>query len=580
MSTTTGSSTRQPSNPMTSPEPSTAAVPHMTSVHEIGANSVSVPGMGLDTVEEESVARGSMWNVLRKLVAFMGPGWLVAMAYLDPGNIEGDLQVGALRRPGDVSAGYRLLWVLMWSTAGGLLLQCLAVRLGNVTGKGLAELCRLEYSRPMSILLFTMTEIAIIGADFQAVIGSAVALKLLFDIPLWTGMLLTLIDTFTFLFIGYFGVQRLELLFAALIGLMAVCFWTNLIISRPDVFSIFRGLVVPSVPRSRDGMLSAVGLLGSVIMPHNLYLHSSLVLSRRVERHELSKVKEANFYSCTEAGLSLVASFLINIAVICAFANSKINRSGEERLDLYNAHDALADAFGQASVYIWAIGLLAAGQSATMTGTYAGQFVISGFFNFHMKPWLQVLITRLLSVLPLLVTVAVLKIDDLLKLAAYLNLLQAIQLPFALVPVLKFNTSRKAVGALRLGWGVRTITIAIGLATIVGNFATLIPTSGDDTRILTAAAVIYSLLGVVYLSVIGYLVWRPMQGHHCLYRRHSLLDPLVLQTVAHQPDMDGSNDANGVEINGDEGGKSGGYQSSDSNGGKVHPGSAERTSIR
>jgi NRAMP (natural resistance-associated macrophage protein)-like metal ion transporter len=257
---------------------------------------------------------------LYTLWKFSGPGWLMSIAYLDPGNLEADLQSGAY-------TGYQLLWMLFWATIAGLLLQILAARLGVVTGKNLAQMCRLEYSRPVSNLLWVMTETAIIGSDIQEVLGSAIALKLLFGLDLWIGCLITGLDTFTFLIIHAYGVRKLEAFFAALIFTMMVCFFVNFGFTGPqwmggpwnvDGGGILLGTLVPTV--NDYAVIQAVGILGAVIMPHNIYLHSALVQSRNINRKNPQAVEEACKYNAIESAVALIVSFFINAAVVTVFA--------------------------------------------------------------------------------------------------------------------------------------------------------------------------------------------------------------------------------------------------------------------
>ena len=262
---------------------------------------------------------------LYTLWKFTGPGWLMSIAYLDPGNLEADLQSGAY-------TGYQLLWMLFWSTIMGLLLQVLALRLGVVTGKNLAQMCRLEYARPTSILLWLMTETAIIGSDIQEVLGSAIALQLLFGLPLWAGCLITGLDTFTFLFIHAYGVRKLEAFFASLIFTMMVCFFVNFAWTQPvwggapwapDGGGILLGTLIPTV--NDYAIIQAVGILGAVIMPHNIYLHSALVQSRNVNRKNPMAVEEACKYNTIESAVALLVSFFINAAVVTVFARGFFN---------------------------------------------------------------------------------------------------------------------------------------------------------------------------------------------------------------------------------------------------------------
>lgn len=341
----------------------------------------------------------SKYFSLRKLLAFSGPGFLMSIAYLDPGNIESDLTAGA-------AAKYRLLWVLMWATILGLFMQRLSMRLGVVTGQHLAEICYREYKRVPRFMLWIMVEIAIIGSDMQEVIGTAISIYLLSSkaIPLWVGTIITIADTFTFLFLDKYGLRKLEVFFGFLITVMAVTFGYEFFIVKPEGGEIMKGLLVPWCEDCNSNMLMrAVEIIGAIIMPHNLYLHSALVKSRQIDRKKPAKVREANLYYFVEASIALFVSFLINVFVVSVFAHGLYGKKNSDILsecqnktitaeaeslfyppedlvdaDLYKGGIFLGCIFGLSAMYVWAIGILAAGQSSTMTGTYSGQFVMEG----------------------------------------------------------------------------------------------------------------------------------------------------------------------------------------------------------
>jgi NRAMP (natural resistance-associated macrophage protein)-like metal ion transporter len=433
----------------------------------------------------------------RKLWAFTGPGFLMSIAYLDPGNLESDLQAGAV-------AGFQLLWVLWWATCMGLLLQLLAARLGVVTGKHLAQICRKEYPRPASIFLWVMTELAIIGSDIQEVIGSAIAINILSQghIPLWAGVLITAADTFTFLFLERYGVRKLEAFFGLLITIMAVTFGVEYGISRPNQVELLKGLIIPGV--SSGAAMQAVGMVGAVIMPHNIYLHSALVQSRDIPRENEQQVREANKYYSIESSIALLISFIINMFVVCVFAEGFFGTSDASDIGLHNAGDYLNNKYGSFALYIWAIGLLAAGQSSTMTGTYAGQFVMQGFLNLQIAPWKRVLLTRSVAIVPA-ICVAVTANEYLDTLDEWLNVLQSVQLPFALLPVLHFTSSRTLMGQFRIHWLLRVLVWLMAGGIISINIYQVINTLKDYAH-LWYVLLLACLGGCVYFAMIFYLV--------------------------------------------------------------------------
>ncbi|XP_018408059.1 PREDICTED: natural resistance-associated macrophage protein 1 [Nanorana parkeri] len=397
----------------------------------------------------------------RKLWAFTGPGFLMSIAYLDPGNIESDLQCGAI-------AGFKLVWVLLGATFLGLLCQRLAVRLGVVTGRDLGEICRAYYPKAPRWILWVLVEIAIIGSDMQEVIGTAIAFSLLSSgkIPLWGGVLITIVDTLFFLFLDKYGLRKLEAFFAFLITIMAITFGYEYVVVHPDQKEVLKGMFYPYCSGcGSPELLQAVGIIGAIIMPHNIYLHSSLVKTREVDRKKKEEVSEANKYFLIESTIALFVSFLINLFVMSVFAEAfykktnldafnECNHSSSPHadffpptndsldVDIYSGGIILGCFFGPAALYIWAVGILAAGQSSTMTGTYAGQFVMEGFLNLKWSRFYRVLFTRSCAIIPTVFVAAFQDVSHLTTMNDLLNVLQSILLPFALLPVLTFTSMR------------------------------------------------------------------------------------------------------------------------------------------
>ncbi|KAK9505310.1 hypothetical protein O3M35_009395 [Rhynocoris fuscipes] len=430
----------------------------------------------------------------RKLWAFTGPGFLMSIAYLDPGNIESDLKSGT-------TAKYRLLWVLMWSTVLGLVMQRLAARLGVVTGLHLAEMCYRQYKTIPRLFLWLMMEVAIIGSDMQEVIGTAIALYLLSNkaIPLWAGVLITVIDTFTFLLLDKYGLRKLELLFGFLITVMAVTFGYEFFTVKPDTLEVFKGLAIPWCEGCNSDILQlAVGIVGAVIMPHNLYLHSGLVKSREIDRSKREKVKDANYYFFIEACLALFVSFVINVFVVAVFAHGLYNKTnkdvhdeclahGNEHADIfsnkttpvwpdihiYSGGVFLGCEFGLAAMYIWAVGILAAGQSSTMTGCYAGQYAMEGFLNLQWPRWKRVMFTRLVAIAPTFYVAFFSEINELSDMNDDLNAVMTLQLPFATLPTIAFTSNPRIMGEFANGLGNKIVASLLSVAVISINLTSV-----------------------------------------------------------------------------------------------------------
>ncbi|XP_034022750.1 natural resistance-associated macrophage protein 2-like isoform X2 [Thalassophryne amazonica] len=468
----------------------------------------------------------------RKLWAFTGPGFLMSIAYLDPGNIESDLQSGA-------KAGFKLLWILLGATVIGLLLQRLAARLGVVTGMHLAEVCHRQYPTVPRIILWLMVELAIIGSDMQEVIGCAIALNLLSvgRIPLWAGVLITISDTFVFLFLDKYGLRKLEAFFGFLITVMAVSFGYEYVLVKPSQSELLKGMFLPYCDGCGPVQLEqAVGIVGAVIMPHNIYLHSALVKSRQIDRSNKKEVKEANKYYFIESSVALFISFLINVFVVSVFAEAFYNKSNMEvnaecnatgsaqtdlfpinngtlEVDIYKGGVVLGCFFGPAALYIWAVGILAAGQSSTMTGTYSGQFVMEGFLNLRWSRFARVLLTRSIAITPTLLVAIFQDVQHLTGMNDFLNVLQSMQLPFALIPILTFTSLSSLMSEYANGmlWKVSGSIVILVVCAINMYFVVVYVTSLNSVLLYVVAA----FLSVAYLCFVGYLVWQCLIALGC-----------------------------------------------------------------
>ncbi|XP_014481310.1 PREDICTED: protein Malvolio [Dinoponera quadriceps] len=463
----------------------------------------------------------------RKLWAFTGPGFLMSIAYLDPGNIESDLQSG-------VVANYRLLWVLLSATILGLVMQRLSARLGVVTGLHLAEMCYRQYKKIPRLILWIMIEIAIIGSDMQEVIGTAIALYLLSNkaIPIWGGVLITVVDTFTFLFLDKYGLRKLELFFGLLIAVMAVTFGYEYVYSKPPQLDVVRGMFVPwygGMNYDNKVLLQAVGIVGAVIMPHNLYLHSALVKSRDIDRRQPAKVKDANMYYFIEASVALFVSFVINVFVVAVFAKGLFEKTNNQvysiceasnytlgmetfernnetlNADLYKSGIFLGCSFGAAAMYIWAVGILAAGQSSTMTGTYAGQFAMEGFLNLQWARWKRVLFTRTIAIVPTFLVAFFADMSNLSDMNDILNAIMSLQLPFATLPTIAFTSSVQIMGEFRNGLVNKIVATALSVLVIVINIYFVTQTVQEDLPHTWPVYLGMSIYAVLYLIFCTYL---------------------------------------------------------------------------
>ncbi|KAJ7950918.1 Metal transporter [Quillaja saponaria] len=439
----------------------------------------------------------------KKLWVFTGPGFLMSIAFLDPGNIEGDLQAGAI-------AGYSLLWLLLWSTMMGLLIQLLSARVGVASGRHLAELCREEYSNWARYVLWLMTELALTAADIQEVIGSAIAIQILSRgvVPIWAGVIITSLDCFIFLFLENYGMRKLEGLFAVLIATMAITFAWMFNDAKPSGEELLMGILVPRL--KRKAIQQAVGVVGCVISPHNVFLHSALVQSRKIDPSKKGLVQEALNYYSIESTVALSISFIINLSVTSVFAKGFYGTEKADSIGLVNAGKYLQEKYGGGLfpvLYIWGIGLLAAGQSSTITGTYAGQFIMGGFLDLPVKTWIRSLITRSFAIVPTMIVAVVFNTSEasLDILNEWLNVLQAMQIPFALIPLLTLVSKEQIMGSFKIGPVMQGMaSIVVSLVIVINGYVLLDFFLNEVNGLLFG--VVVCTCSAAYLAFLAYLV--------------------------------------------------------------------------
>ena len=370
-----------------------------------------------------------------RLLGFIGPATLVSVGYMDPGNWATDLEGGS-------RFGYQLLWVLVASNLIAMLLQSLAARLGIVTRMDLAQACRAYYARPVVLALWLLCEVAIIACDLAELLGSAIALNLLFGIPLAWGALLTGLDVMLVLVLQHYGVRKLEAFVAVMVLTIAVCMGLEILLAHP----VWSEVAVGLVPRlNQANLFVAIGILGATVMPHNLYLHSSLVQTRRINGNDQGK-QEAIRYNFFDTALALNFAFLINAAILILSASTFFSR-GINVTELGQAHELLGPLLGTTvASAAFAIALLAAGQSSTVTGTLAGQVVMEGFVKWRMSPLKRRILTRSLAIVPAVVVLFHAGEQGALTLLVWTQVVLGFQLPFAVVPLIRFTSAARIMG--------------------------------------------------------------------------------------------------------------------------------------
>jgi len=384
------------------------------------------------------IVQGASW--LRKMLAFAGPGYLVAVGYMDPGNWATDLGGGA-------KFGYTLLSVILISNLMAMLLQALSAKLGIATGRDLAQACREHYSRRTSFVLWVICEIAIAACDLAEVLGSAVALKLLFGLPLLAGVLITALDVLIVLALQGRGFRLIEAFVITLILTIAACFAYEIFFARPLWLEAARGfLPTAEILRNREMLYIAIGILGATVMPHNLYLHSSIVQTRAFGFGAGEK-KEALRFAVLDSTLALGFALFINAAILVLGAAAFHTRGLVEVAEISDAYKLLSPVLGVSfASTLFACALLASGQNSTLTGTLAGQIVMEGFLNIRLKPWLRRLITRAIAIVPAALVIGFAGEGKVTSLLILSQVILSFQLPFAVIPLIQFTSDRKKMG--------------------------------------------------------------------------------------------------------------------------------------
>jgi manganese transport protein len=410
----------------------------------------------------------SFW---RKLFAFSGPGFLVAVGYMDPGNWATDLSGGA-------RFGYALLMVVMISNFMAILLQHLCIKLGVATGRDLAQACRDHYSRPTAWALWILCEIAIAACDLAEVVGSAIGLQLLFGIPLVWGCVITALDVLAVLYLQNKGFRYIEALVITLILTIGTCFATELILSKPSIVGVALGFVPgPRIILNQEMLYVSIGILGATVMPHNLYLHSSIVQTRKFEQTPRGK-REAIKFATIDSTVALMFALFINGAIL-VLAASAFHWSGHQNVaEIQDAYKLLSPLLGVsfASV-LFAIALLASGQNSTLTGTLAGQIVMEGFLNFRITPWVRRLLTRLIAIIPAVLVIGIFGEGKTTQLLVASQVVLSMQLGFAVWPLMRFTGEKAKMGEFAnglvvkiFGWMTAIIIISLNVKLLFDTF--------------------------------------------------------------------------------------------------------------
>jgi manganese transport protein len=437
------------------------------------------------------------------MFAFAGPAYVVSVGYMDPGNWATDLEGGA-------RFGYQLLWVLVVSNAMAVLLQTLSARLGIVAGRDLAQACREAYPRPVGLALWFLCEIAIAACDLAEVLGAAIGLNLLFGLPLLAGVILMAADTLIILWLSRYGIRLVEAIILSLVAIIASCFLLEIFFAKPILSEMVTGLI----PRlNKDSLYVAIGILGATVMPHNLYLHSALVQTRRIGRSE-TDVRTACRYNLLDSVIALNGALLVNGAIL-VLAASIFFKQNIVVNEIAQAHQLLTPLMGTAAASAaFAIALLASGQASTITGTMAGQIVMEGFLNFRMRPWLRRLMTRSIAIIPAAITVYLSGEQGTYRLLILSQVILSMQLPFAVIPLVHFTSDKARMGKFAnslwvrvLAWTAAAIIVGLNLKLVTQILGDWMDGAGEWRWLVVAVVV---PVGAALAALLAWVTLHPL----------------------------------------------------------------------
>ena len=398
----------------------------------------------------------------RKFMAFIGPAYLVSVGYMDPGNWATDLQGGA-------KFGYQLIWVLLLSNLMAILLQSLSARLGIVRRLDLAQANRETYPPFINFILYILAELAIAATDLAEVLGMAIGIKLLTGMPLMYGTMITVFDTFLFLFLQRYGIRKMEAFIFVLVATIGFSFLIQMFIAKPDLSYAIKGFIPSKL--SPEALYIAVGIIGATVMPHNLYLHSALVQTRKIERSSKG-IRKSILYNFIDSAVALNAAFFVNASILILAATAFFSTGNTQVARIEEAHSMLAPLLGsKLAPILFAIALIAAGQSSTVTGTLAGQIVMEGYLKLRLNPWIRRLLTRLIAIVPAVLVIGIMGEENVDALLIFSQVILSLQLGFAVIPLIHFVSDKTTMGEFVINWKVKAMAwvVASILVFLNGN---------------------------------------------------------------------------------------------------------------
>ncbi len=435
---------------------------------------------------------------LKKILSIFGPAYLVSVGYMDPGNWATDIAGGS-------KFGYQLIWVLLMSNIMAVVLQILCTKIGVVTEKDLSQLCRLEYSKKTSFVLWALAELAIIATDLAEVLGTAIGLYLLFRIPILLGIIITAFDTVLILALHKSGKRTIEIIIISLISIIAVSFLIEILIVKPDFSEVATGFI-PKIANN-DALYIAIGIIGATVMPHNLYLHSNIVINKlRIPKDKKMK------YNKIDSIAALNLAFLVNASILILAATTFYKRGYFHVNEIQDAYHLLEPLLGtKLAPILFGVALLAAGQSSTITGTMSGQIVMEGFISLKISPWKTRLITRLLAIIPAIVIILIGGTKETGDLLVLSQVLLSLQLPFAVIPLIHFVSSKKLMGKYVINNFTKVFSWFIALIIIVLNIKLVFDIA--DNQMKSGINILGTLLyGVLFAALLflGYIFYYPI----------------------------------------------------------------------
>ena len=467
----------------------------------------------------------------RRILAFLGPAYLVSVGYMDPGNWATDLAGGS-------QFGYTLIWVLLMSNMMALLLQSLSARLGIVRGRDLAQANRETYPRYINYALYGLAEIAIAATDLAEILGMAIGIQLLTGLPLIWGVSITVLDTFLFLLLQRLGMRKMEAFIIALVAVIGFSFLIMIILAKPDLGEVVKGFV-PSIPNN-TALYIAIGIIGATVMPHNLYLHSALVQTRKIKRDDAG-IKKALKLNFIDSAIALNLAFFVNAAILVLAATIFFNTGRTDVAELKQAHELLEPLLGSnLAPILFAVALIASGQSSTITGTLAGQIVMEGYLRLRVAPWIRRLMTRLIAVIPAVIVILINGEDNIDSLLILSQVILSLQLGFAIIPLIHFTSDKKTMGkfvikpfVIFLASLIAAVLVYLNISMVVGQSSAFFAAPGN-----LGWKIVILLSGLFYVLLLIFTIVYPLLHKKTLttlvqpgsYLVHA--EPVALQPLA------------------------------------------------